>query len=145
MRHSATPASTLLDLERIVVASVGVTARAHAMDASELTLLQWRALVLIDVPEGLAVGGLAAALGAKIAATSRLVGRLRDRGLVATERASDDARVVRVTLTGAGRELRARIVARRRLELQAALDGAGLPSGAASVVERLAELLEGIA
>lgn len=145
MGHSATASSTLLDIERVVVASVGVTARALALDAPELTMVQWRVLVLIDGADGIAVGAIAASLGAKIAATSRLIGRLRQRGLVATARAENDARVVHVTLTPAGRALRARVVERRRHEVAAALGTAGFPPGAGAVIDRLAGLLEGIA
>ncbi len=132
------------DLERVVVASVAVTARALAEVAPELTFVQWRVLVLVDQPDGIAVGALASALGAKIAAMSRLVGRLRARGLVETRRGEDDARVVLVTLSGAGAELRTRVVERRRDEMRAAVAALGLPADAAVVVDRLATALEAI-
>jgi len=132
-------------LERIVVAAVAITARALAEVAPELTFVQWRVIVLVDQPDGIAVGALAAALGAKIAAMSRLVGRLRGRGLVSTQRSETDARVVLVTLTPAGSDLRSRVVERRRQELRAALANTALPADAALVMGRVAAALEGLA
>src|SRR3954470_2907922 len=98
--RAAVPTELLHQIERVVVASVAMTARALADVAPELTFVQWRVLVLVDAPDG--VGAIAAALGAKIAATSRLIGRLRARGLVETKRGDADARVVLVTLTARG-------------------------------------------
>ncbi len=143
--RSLAPAGELPTLERIVVASVAITARALAEVAPELTFVQWRALVLVDRPEGIAVGALATALGAKIAAMSRLVGRLHARGLVETHRGEADARVVLVTLTSAGGELRSRVVARRREDVRAAIASTSLPSDASVVLERIAVALEKIA
>jgi DNA-binding MarR family transcriptional regulator len=136
------PPSVLLDLERIVVASVAVTARALADVAPELTLVQWRVLVLVDRPGGIPVGSIAAALGTKIASASRLVGRLRQRGLVQTRRSEDDARVVLVSMTAQGLDLRNRVVDRRRRELHAAIADARLTPAAAPLLERLATVLE---
>lgn len=144
MEHSATPAPTLLGLERMVVASVGITARALAEVAPELTFVQWRVLVLVDDPDGVAIGTIATALGAKIAAMSRLVGRLRTHGLVATQRSEVDARIVLVHLTELGLDLRDRVVERRRGELQAGIDDADLLPGTDRVLERLAAVLEGV-
>lgn len=130
-------------LERIVVASVAVTARALAEVAPELTILQWRVLVLIDTPEGMGVGPLAAALEAKIAAVSRLIGRLRVRGLVETKRGESDARLVFVTLTPKGQGLRQRVIERRRAELRAAVGQARFPDDMVTTLDLLATALEG--
>ena len=132
----------LSGVERIVVAAVGVTARAVNEVAPDLTLGQWRVLVLVDRPGGMPVGAVSAALGAKIAATSRLVGRLQRRGLVETRRAETDGRVVLVSLTSAGETLRTRIVERRRAELVMRLADAPRTAQAERLVERLAEALE---
>lgn len=144
MGRSSAPAGELPILERIAVASVAITARALAQVAPELTFIQWRVLVLVDQPEGIGVGALATALGAKIAAMSRLVGRLHARGLVETHRGEADARVVLVTLTPAGAELRSRIVKRRRAELRAAIASTSMPPDAVLVLERVAVALEEI-
>ena len=142
MPDSATSRGVLRDVERIVVASVGITARGLGEVAPDLTLVQWRVLVLVDVAGSIAIGSLAASLDAKIAAMSRLVGRLRARRLVETHRGADDARVVLVTLTDGGRDLRRRVVARRREDLRTAIAQADLPADAAMVVDRLAAVLE---
>jgi DNA-binding MarR family transcriptional regulator len=115
----------LRDLERVVVASVAITASALAEVAPELTFLQWRLLVVVEEPAGMPESMVAAALGSKLAATSRLVGRLRERGLVETRQAEADARVTLVTLTGRGRTLRASVVRRRRRALARALEESG--------------------
>jgi DNA-binding MarR family transcriptional regulator len=138
--HAAAPVLALPALERVVVASVAVTARALAEVAPELTFVQWRVLVMLDADTGEPVGKVAAALGAKVAAVSRLLGRMRRRGLIETRRDAADARVVRVSLTDAGRELRERVVVRRRADLAAAVR-AGLPSDATVTLERVAAAL----
>jgi DNA-binding MarR family transcriptional regulator len=129
-------------VERVVVASVGLTARAVTDVAADLTLGQWRVLVLVDRPGGMAVGSIATALGAKMAAVSRLISRLQRRGLVETRRADFDARVVLVSLTSVGEALRTRIVERRRSDLVAMLEGAELTPDSQGVVERVAAALE---
>jgi DNA-binding MarR family transcriptional regulator len=139
------PADPVVALERIVIASVAVTARALAVAAPELTLVQWRVLVLVDHPGGLAVGEIAAASGAKIAAVSRLLSRLRGRGLVEMRRGQEDARIVRASLTERGRVLRTMVVEQRRAELQAALARAQLPAGADGLLAGLATVLETVA
>jgi DNA-binding MarR family transcriptional regulator len=119
--RAATATPLLLALERVVVASVGRTAKALGEVAPELTLVQWRVLVVVDDPDGVPVSQVASSLGAKVSAVSRLLGRLRDHGLVATRRDEADARVIRVSLTPRGRALRDRVVDRRRAELAEAV------------------------
>lgn len=138
----ATPAALVTNVERIVVASVAVTARLLNEAGAELTLGQWRVLVLVDQPGGMPVGVLAAALRAKIAAVSRLVGRLNARGLVQTRRADGDARVVLVSLTAAGRRLRRRIVHGRRAQLEKLLVDSDLGHDDQALFGQLAAALE---
>ena len=130
-------------MERIVVASVALTARALAEESPELTLLQWRVLVLADQPGGVGIGAIAAAVGSKMAAMSRLIGRLRARGLVQTRRGEGDARLVLVTLTarrpGAARN-GSFVVA--RAELKAALAAADLSTEVALAIDQIASALE---
>ncbi len=142
MPHSAIENDLLLDLERIVVASVAVTARALADVAPELTFVQWRVLVLVDQPGGRTVGSVAEALGAKIAGISRLIGRLRARGLVERRRGDDDGRLVHVSLTEAGADLRNRVIERRRAELRSAISDARLADDTTTALHRLAAVLE---
>jgi len=140
VRQPAASVAALPALERVVVASVAVTARALAEVAPELTFVQWRVLALLDADAGVPVGHVAGALGAKVAAVSRLLGRMRRRGLIETRRDESDARVVLVTLTDAGRALRQRVVDRRRSDLAAAVR-AGLPSDAMVTLDRVARAL----
>src|SRR3954465_12182888 len=75
----------LTALERVVLGSVGVTARAVGTVAPDLTLLQWRVIVVLaPAVNGLAVSELAGHLGSRLPAMSRLLGRLRSRGLIQT-------------------------------------------------------------
>jgi DNA-binding MarR family transcriptional regulator len=140
--NDATHQRLLPALERIVVASVAATARALAETAPELTFLQWRVLVLVDQADGIPVGAIATALNAKIAAVSRLIGRMKSRGLVETHRGEQDARVVLVTLTNAGASLKALVVERRRIELETALVNAPLGPDAMAIIQTLADAME---
>jgi DNA-binding MarR family transcriptional regulator len=143
MANSATPDEPVRDLERIVVASVAITARVLAEVAPELTLLQWRVLVLVDeAGDGIAVGAIAAELNARLAATSRLVGRLRDRDLVSTSKDPGDARVTVVRLAPAGARLRTAVVDRRRTTLAWAVQRSGVAIADAPAIARVVRALE---
>ncbi len=141
-RTPAARDALVAELERVVVASVAVTARALAVVAPDMTLLQWRALVVIDeAGAGIPVSGVAASLEAKMSATSRLVGRLRARGLVRATHARGDSRYTLLSLTSAGRDLRRQVVERRRSDLVASLRGVNLPQNAATTLFRVAGAL----
>jgi DNA-binding MarR family transcriptional regulator len=141
--RTADPADLLAALERLVVAAVAVTARALSDVAPELTLLQWRVLVVVDeAANGIAVGAIAARLGAKVAATSRLVGRLRSHGLVEAVRDEGDARISLVRLSPEGRRLRDRVIDRRRVDLRASLAVAAPFPEAERTLAELARQLE---
>jgi DNA-binding MarR family transcriptional regulator len=113
----------LPSLEAIVAGSVALTARALADTRSELTLVQWRALVVLhDATDPVPIGVLARALGASPSATSRLVRRLVARGYVARERDRGDRRdrrERRVVVSVRGRRLVRRIISVRDRELAA--------------------------
>jgi DNA-binding MarR family transcriptional regulator len=137
------PSAALPLLERVVMGSVGVTARVVAEGAPELTLLQWRVLVVLaDAPDGATVSELAGRIGSRLPATSRLVGRMRQRGLVETRKDHPDARVTTVLLGGGGRELWQRVVASRRAELVAVLAAAAFTQHDRPGLERLARAME---
>jgi DNA-binding MarR family transcriptional regulator len=89
-------------------ASVGLTARAllASPDAGELTLTQWRILVVLSESEAqMRVSDLGRSIGASLPSTSRLVSRLRGRGLLILSPSETDRRVSLISLTDRGRDV----------------------------------------
>jgi DNA-binding MarR family transcriptional regulator len=126
-------------LERLVVGSVAITARAIAAADAELTLMQWRVLLVAgESEEGMAVGEIASRIGAHASPTSRVISRLRRRGLLESARGRLDARVVCITLTDAGRDLRSRVLKLRGRDLADVIAAASLAPGEADAVAKLA-------
>jgi DNA-binding MarR family transcriptional regulator len=106
---------TVLAASRALVA---VAARSLAAAGDEVTLPQYRALVVLAAasgPQGMAE--LAAALAVNPSTATRMCDRLVRRGLVRRHRQAGDRRAVRITLTAAGRDLVAEATRRRRAEL----------------------------
>jgi DNA-binding MarR family transcriptional regulator len=109
-------------IEALMFEAIGVTTMALSRaSAGELTLAQWRALVVLGRAESLRVGGVSTAVGQSLPSTSRLIRRLEDRGLVATTRGEVDRRETLVSLTPAGHALRDEIIAIRREIIESAL------------------------
>jgi DNA-binding MarR family transcriptional regulator len=110
---------TVLEASRALVA---VAARSLAAAGDEVTLPQYRALVVLAArgPQGTAE--LAAALAVNPSTATRLCDRLVRKGLVRRHRQAGDRRSVRITLTAAGRELVAEVTRRRRAELARLLE-----------------------
>ncbi|MDH4142645.1 MAG: MarR family winged helix-turn-helix transcriptional regulator [Chloroflexota bacterium] len=109
------------DLERIAVGAVGLTTRALAeTDAGfELTLSQWRALLVLgERPDGARIGEVAGRVGVTLPATSRLLRRLERRGLTTLAVDEQDRRATRARLTDHGDAVRSAILARRRSVLR---------------------------
>jgi DNA-binding MarR family transcriptional regulator len=98
-------------------ALVAVAARSLAAAGDEVTLPQYRALVVLAArgPQGTAE--LAAALAVNPSTATRMCDRLVRKGLVRRHRQAGDRRAVRIALTAAGRDLVAAVSARRREEL----------------------------
>ena len=114
---------TVLAASRALVA---VAARSLAAAGEEVTLPQYRALVVLAArgPQGTA--DLAAALAVNPSTATRMCDRLIRKGLVRRHRQAGDRRTVRITLTAEGRDLVTEVTRLRRAEL-ARLLGA-LPS-----------------
>ena len=92
IQYGMTSRSISERVERLAVASVGITAAALASsggDGPELTLAQWRALVLLNNHPALRVTDLAGMLGTSLPSASRLLRRLERRGLLTTNRDED--------------------------------------------------------
>jgi len=127
MNHPRPPATERAEvvaaLERVAAGLVGITARAvaEAAPASDLTLVQWRGLVVGGSSEGMRIGEIAAQIGSSVPSTSRLVRRLERRGLVTTERDDADRRATIVRSTMAGAAVRVQVIGRRRELLTEAL------------------------
>ncbi len=145
------PDPRLVDaVELLMRAAIGVTtgSLAEAGGGSDLTLQQWRAVVVVveSGGNGIRVGALGARLGMAPPGASRLVRRLERRGLVVLSRPDGDRRtaVVRTSLAGLG--LWEEVVRRRRVHIGEALDGrlAGGEAEAARVVELLATAFGGV-
>lgn len=111
------------EVERLLAAGIGLTARAidETSGAVELSLVQWRVLVIASQAERLRIGELAAHLGTSIPSASRLVRRIEARRLVTANRADDDRRATIVALTPAGRDVVDAVIRRRRELIELAL------------------------
>jgi DNA-binding MarR family transcriptional regulator len=98
-------------------ALVAVAARSLASLPEDVTLSQYRALVVLATrgPERLA--DLAAALGVEPSTATRMCDRLVRKELVVRRRTSTDRRGVRISLAMAGRQLLAEVSSRRRTEI----------------------------
>ncbi len=137
--------ATVEALERLLVGGIGLTALAVAEEAEavDLTLAQWRALVIAAETDGVRVGELAYRLGVKVPSASRLVRRLERRGLVTAVRDEDDRRATIVRPSPTGRTIRDSVVSRRR-RLIATAAASALPSvdqQTVATIERIADAL----
>ncbi len=134
-------------IELVARATVGMTMRALA-DATpglDLSLLQWRALLIVgDDSAGARVGQVGDGVGVPLPAASRLVQRLQRRGLVQVERDPDDGRATRVRLTHAGSHTRSAVLAHRRTLISDALGHTVLPAEAVQGLRVVAERFERI-
>lgn len=104
--------------EEVLLASrvlVGIAARTIP-DSDDVTLAQFRALVLLDTQGELRAGTLSELLGVEPSTTTRLCDRLVGKGLV--ERGpKENRREVSIALTEAGAALVAEATAKRRAEI----------------------------
>ncbi len=113
-------------IELLVFGAIGLTSFAVAEASSvDLTLHQWRALVVIGRAETIRVGEVAMQIGTPLPATSRLLSRLERRGLLASARDERDRRGTNVWLTPAGQGVRDSVIKRRRELMLSALAGRG--------------------
>ena len=140
------PEPDLLDsLEELAFAAVGMTALAlnEAGRSKELTLAQWRVLVILGRGP-VRVGLVADRLAISLPSASRLVDRMEAHGLVEASRDGRDRRVMQVSLTALGRSTREGVIERRRRLIDEAVGSRGefadmdLGPGLALLAERLA-------
>ena len=148
MEHICATISTVDDsqidpLERLVVSSVAMTERAIAAAGTNLTFVQWRVLLIVgEHPEGATVGEIAARIGARGSPASRLIARLKERGVVAAERDATDRRVSHIRLTERGRDLRRLVLEHRRRDLESVASTLALTPADEVTIRLLARALE---
>jgi DNA-binding MarR family transcriptional regulator len=104
----------VLGASRVLVA---VAARSLAGAAEEVTLPQYRALVVLASRGPQRVNSLAEALDVTSSTATRMCDRLIHKGLVRRRTARTDRREVRITLTAAGQQLVDEVTRRRRAEI----------------------------
>jgi DNA-binding MarR family transcriptional regulator len=136
----------LAALDRLVLAAVGVTtvALAESGEGHDLTLSQWRALVVISSSTGLRASELAQRIGMSRPSMSRLVRRLERRGVIVAEQDPNDGRATILRATSTGVSVRVAMMARRRELMTDALAArpGSLPRDLASGLDAIAEVLE---
>jgi DNA-binding MarR family transcriptional regulator len=107
-------------LDAVLTASrvlVAMAARSLADAGEEVTLTQYRSLVVLASRGPQGVASLAEALAVTAPTASRLVERLVRKGLVRRRADRQDRRQVRIGLTEAGRDLIRLVTERRREEI----------------------------
>jgi DNA-binding MarR family transcriptional regulator len=120
MRADESPALASL-IDSVLSASralVAVAARSLSDVAEEVTLTQYRTLVVLASrgPQNLA--GLAEAVGVTPATATRMCDRLVRKGLIRRREERGDRRLLRVVLTEKGRSLVDAVTDRRRQEIE---------------------------
>jgi DNA-binding MarR family transcriptional regulator len=99
-------------------ALIGVAARSLSKTESDLTLGQYRALVLLNTRGPQIVGALADALGIHPSTATRLCDRLLAKGLIERTPSPVNRREVTVALSGKGRAIVRDVATRRRREIR---------------------------
>lgn len=122
MEPTTIPEGLMECLELLMFGAIGMTSIALAeTSVSDLTLAQWRALVVIGRKDRVRVGDISSRTGLSLPSTSRLIRRLERRGYVSTARDETDRRATLVSLTPEGHRVRAAVIGHRRGLMNAAL------------------------
>lgn len=122
--------------EALLVASralVGIAARSLA-DLAQVTLPQFRALVVISSRPSTHMSDLANALNVHSTTATRLCDRLVDKRLIRRSQGTYDRRSTEVHLTAAGRRLVGKVTERRRRDLTAIAARMPDPQGAVAAL-----------
>ncbi|RZT89022.1 MarR family transcriptional regulator [Pseudonocardia sediminis] len=117
-------------------ALLAVAARSLAAVDEDVTLPQYRALVVLAQRGAQRPADLAAALTVTPSTATRMCDRLVGKDLVVRDRSHDDRREVTVSLSTAGQDLVRDVTVRRRAELRTLL--AAMPE------ERRTDVVEGL-
>jgi len=117
------------DVEDALAASralLAVVASSLVETLDQLTLPQYRILVVLSENGPLRSGDLAERVGVHQSTITRTADRLVDAGLITRQVGSESRREVIVDLTDTGKALVLDVMARRRRELARILQGAGV-------------------
>ena len=114
-------------------ALVGVAVRSLAAIEDTITLVQYRALVLLASQKVVNVGSLAEALGIHASTATRLCDRLAEKNLIDRKTSAASRREVVVALSAEGRALVRSVTARRRREITRIVGRLDPPTRAALV------------
>jgi DNA-binding MarR family transcriptional regulator len=122
---SRSPAADRDLVDAFVAASralVAVAARSLVDIGEDITLPQYRALVVLSTRGPQRAVDVADQLGVTPPTASRMIERLVRKRLVRRARSQQDRRTVRVHLTDAGRQVVAQVTDRRRAEIERILE-----------------------
>jgi DNA-binding MarR family transcriptional regulator len=125
-------ASDVADLEMLTRALVGISLQSLEVLDGEVSLPQFRLLLAASTLGRAPSSRLAEAAGVPASSVTRLTDRLEAAGLVARGADARSRSIVTIEITAAGRDLVARVVARRH-ELIAAVLGRMEPDERASI------------
>ncbi|HMK98810.1 MAG TPA: MarR family transcriptional regulator [Acidimicrobiales bacterium] len=120
-------------------AMVAVTVRSLGATEHEVTLPQYRTLVVLASGQSKRLADLAADVNVSPSTATRMCDRLLRKGLITRERDPVDRREIRLELTQAGQRLVQGVMDRRRAEVRAMLRS--IPLGARSQLMGSLELL----
>jgi DNA-binding MarR family transcriptional regulator len=123
-------------LLRASSALVAIAARSLSSVSEDVTLPQFRTLVLLATRGPQTVSAIADGLDVHASTMTRMCNRLVTRGLVIRTPSATDRREVVVTLSTSGRELVDDVIARRERELDAIVERVA-PEKRATVVDAL--------
>ncbi|WP_310963820.1 MarR family winged helix-turn-helix transcriptional regulator [Nocardioides terrisoli] len=121
MQRSTQPASQEDVVEAVLRASralVAVAARSLAAAEGQVTLSQYRAMVVLASRGAQRVVDLAEALDVERSTATRMCDRLEGKGLITRERSAEDRRTVWVGLTAEGTHLVTAVTRRRTRDIR---------------------------
>jgi len=114
--QSASVVDAVVGASRVLVA---IAARSLGAAGEEITLPQYRALVVLASRGPQRVVDLAGHLDVNASTATRMCDRLTRKGLIRRQRLSSDRRSVRVSVSASGSELVAAVTRRRRQDVEA--------------------------
>lgn len=104
-------------------ALVGIAAASIASSEANVTVPQWRVLVMVDSRGPLNLAAVAAGLDVNPSNASRICDRLIKAGWLDRKESATDRRNITLSLTAAGRQLVAKVVRHRRRTITRVLRG----------------------